>query len=115
METTATNEIKTEGVPVSRFWDNMHIHQRKVFHAFDVDTKRFIWLNWHRRARKTTLLLNLLIRECCRNQDVTYDYVGPTYREPPTHGFSVHYSAYNPLKHNDLQAVFCVKMRITSE
>jgi len=29
--------------------------------------------------------------------------------EPPTHGFPVHYSEYNHLVHNDLQAVFASK------
>jgi hypothetical protein len=82
MTTTATNNInKAEGVPVTRYWDSQHPHQKRVFHAFDQGEKRFFVLNWHRRARKTTLLLNLLIRECCRNRDVTFDYVGPTYRQ----------------------------------
>ncbi len=35
--------------------------------------------------------------------------------EPPTHGFSVPWSAHNPPIYNDLQAFFSVKMRLTSE
>ena len=34
--------------------------------------------------------------------------------EPPTHGFSVPRSAHKPFFDRILQAVFCVKMRVTS-
>jgi phage terminase large subunit-like protein len=38
-------------------------------------------LRWHRRARKTTLLLNLLIRECVKNPKSVYGYIAPTYTQ----------------------------------
>lgn len=49
--------------------------------AFDSKLYRFFLLNWHRRARKTTHILNLLIRECCRNTKAVYLYVAPTYKQ----------------------------------
>ena len=36
---------------------------------------------WHRRARKTTLALNVLIQACCQNRSHTYGYVAPTYTQ----------------------------------
>ena len=42
---------------------------------------RFFLLRWHRRARKTTLILNMLIRECCRNEKKIYGYIAPTYTQ----------------------------------
>lgn len=45
------------------------------------DPHRFKVLRWHRRARKTTLGLNQLIRECCLHKDHTYAYVAPTYEQ----------------------------------
>lgn len=38
-------------------------------------------LCWHRRARKTTLGLNLLIREAFENPRKVYGYIGPTYKQ----------------------------------
>lgn len=38
-------------------------------------------LCWHRRARKTTLILNLLIRECVKNPKRVYGYISPTYKQ----------------------------------
>jgi len=52
-----------------------------VLREFDSHRKRFFELKWHRRARKTTLILNILIRECLRNPNHVYPYVGPTYRQ----------------------------------
>src|SRR3990167_3700923 len=45
------------------------------------DPHRFKVLRWHRRARKTTLGLNQLIRACCATQNETYAYVAPTYKQ----------------------------------
>jgi hypothetical protein len=39
---------------------------------------RFLDLEWHRRAHKTTLAINLLIRECCRYPKSKYVYIAPT-------------------------------------
>lgn len=38
-------------------------------------------LNWHRRARKTTFGLNLLIREAFKHPKSVYGYIGPTYTQ----------------------------------
>lgn len=48
--------------------------------AFDAVKQiiRFLILEWHRRAHKTTLAINLLIRECCRYPKSKYVYVAPT-------------------------------------
>lgn len=43
--------------------------------------KRFFYLNWHRRARKSTLGVNLLIKEAVRNEKSRYVYVAPTYKQ----------------------------------
>lgn len=48
---------------------------------FDHKKARFFLLCWHRRARKTTLLINLLIRECVKNPKKVYAYIGPTYTQ----------------------------------
>ena len=53
-----------------------HLH---ILKAFDDKLARFFILIWHRRARKTTLILNILIREALKNPKSMYAYVGPTY------------------------------------
>ena len=45
------------------------------------DPHRFQVLRWHRRARKTTIGLNKLIRACVETNKETYGYIGPTYRQ----------------------------------
>lgn len=51
-----------------------------MLRAFDCLKRviRFIILEWHRRAHKTTLSINLLIRECCKYPKSKYVYVAPT-------------------------------------
>lgn len=66
-------------VPVKRFIDGMHKEQVKVFSDFDNSIHRFFMLNWHRRARKTTLAINLLIREAVKHPNSRYGYVTSTY------------------------------------
>jgi hypothetical protein len=56
----------------------MHIHQTDVFKAFDTGKVSEFWLEWARRHRKTTLAVNLLIREACRIPKAKYVYVSPT-------------------------------------
>jgi len=43
-----------------------------------VQVVRFFILEWHRRAHKTTLLINLMIRECCQYAKSKYVYIAPT-------------------------------------
>ena len=45
---------------------------------FDSGEARFFILEWARRHRKTTLLINLLIRECCLYPRIKNVYVAPT-------------------------------------
>lgn len=42
---------------------------------------RFQTVCWHRRARKTTMALNILIENCCANRKGVYGYIGPTYKQ----------------------------------
>lgn len=42
---------------------------------------RFKVHRWHRRARKTTLGLNKLIRAACLSKNETFAYIGPTYKQ----------------------------------
>lgn len=66
-------------VPVKEFNDSIHQWQLEILRDFDNLTSRFMLVNWHRRARKTTLAINLLIRECCKYANRRYVYVTSTY------------------------------------
>ncbi len=65
-------------IPNKQFIDGMHEHQIDVFRAFDNGRARFFVHEWGRRHRKTTMAVNLLVRECCRNKRAKYVYVAPT-------------------------------------
>ena len=71
-------------IPTKQFVDGTHEHQRDMLEAFDRRTpwakelKAWsFWLEWARRHRKTTLAVNLLIREACRYERAKYTYVSP--------------------------------------
>ena len=64
-------------IPVPAFVDRLHRWQLAVLQ----DTHRFRVLRWHRRARKTTLALNILIHEAHRTTKDIYAYIGPTYKQ----------------------------------
>ena len=64
-------------VPNKLFLDRVNYAQIEFLAAFD-QSKRFFWLEWHRRAYKTTTGINLLIRECVKNPKSKYVYVAPT-------------------------------------
>jgi len=66
-------------IPVEEFAP--HEYQVEVLGDFDAGAYKYALLNWHRRARKTTLGINLLIREACKNKNKVYGYVAPTYRQ----------------------------------
>jgi hypothetical protein len=68
-------------VPVPEFNGKINRYQLEILRKFDRKEFRFALLNWHRRARKTTLLLNVLIKECCKNPNKIYGYVAPTYTQ----------------------------------
>jgi len=67
-------------VPNEQFLSRLGNHELEVLGAFDSPTEdnRFFVLEWHRRAHKTTLANNLLIRECCKYPKSKYVYVAPT-------------------------------------
>jgi len=67
-------------IPNRLFLDRLGRHELQALTAFD-DTERvirFFVLEWHRRAHKTTLAINLLIRECCKYPKSKYVYIAPT-------------------------------------
>lgn len=68
-------------VPKKEFLDSMHGEQLRVMSAFDSRKYRYYCVMWHRRARKTTMAVNLLIREAASNPKRTYVYVAPTYKQ----------------------------------
>lgn len=73
-------EDDKEYIPSRQFIEGMHTAQQDVFAAFDAGIARFMILNWHRRARKTTFAINLLIRECIKHPKSRYPYIAPTYK-----------------------------------
>ena len=71
--------------PVETFCKGMHQYQKHLFGTFDyrcrrlkLRTPQFFHTEWHRRARKTTAMVNLLIKEACRVPKSKYVYVAPT-------------------------------------
>ena len=74
----AENQIQ---IPLPEFNDQIHKWQLEILRNFDNKTARFFQLRWHRRARKTTLLLNILIKEACTHAGKVYGYIAPTYRQ----------------------------------
>lgn len=67
-------------VPVQEFNDGLTPYQFEVLKDFDNGETRFFMLNWHRRARKTTLAINLLIREAVKNSQSRFGYITSTYK-----------------------------------
>ena len=67
-------------IPSKTFTDRLRFHEKQVLKAFDdkVNVRRFFMLEWHRRAAKTTLLINLMVREACRYPKAKYVYIAPT-------------------------------------
>ena len=67
-------------VPIDEFTGSIKPWQVDAFSAFDGGNK-FHVARWHRRARKSTCYLNLIIRECVRVPGFIYGIVGPTYEQ----------------------------------
>lgn len=65
-------------IPVTRFREGILPWQRDALRSFDQGRARFAYLVCHRRSRKTTLALNLMIRECLAHPRRMYRYVAPT-------------------------------------
>ena len=68
-------------IPRLEFVNTVHREQFRFLKAFDQGLARFSMLVWHRRARKTSLLLNLLIRQSTSHFNHVYTYVAPTYKQ----------------------------------
>jgi len=64
-------------IPNRRFMGEIHAGQRAVLDAYDRGHARFAHLIWHRRGRKTTLAINLGIRECIRRSRFTCRHILP--------------------------------------
>lgn len=67
-------------VPVKKFLDGLHQWQKEVLRDFDARLYRFFLINWHRRSRKTTLAINVLVKESCKNPNSRYGYITSTYK-----------------------------------
>jgi len=70
-----------ETIPVRRFTEAAFPWQIEALEAFDAGHARFAHLECHRRSRKTTLAINLLIRESIRNPRCMYRFIAPTRTE----------------------------------
>lgn len=70
--------------PIDEFKDNLNKYGKQVFRHFDHKSTSHIKnrvLVWHRRARKTTLAINLLIREAFRFKNESFAYIAPTFKQ----------------------------------
>jgi len=65
-------------IPSKAFLSNLKPHEKEVLDVFDDNEADFFIEEWHRRAYKSTLAINLLIRECCQNPLSKYLYIAPT-------------------------------------
>ncbi len=77
--TLIPNEIFLNGG--DKFKTGAHHHMLNVLGKFDRHEYRFFMLNWARRHYKTTLIINLLLKECFKNPSSVYTYVAPTYKQ----------------------------------
>lgn len=68
--------------PTEQHLEILREFDKSIIH--NQSSKRFFYLNWHRRARKSTLGVNLLIKEAVRNPNSRYLYVAPTYKQGKT-------------------------------
>ena len=72
-------------VPIDTFVRGMHRYQKELFGTFDrrwyidhVRISQMFLAEWHRRCRKTTAAINLLIKEAVRIPKAKYVYIAPT-------------------------------------
>lgn len=65
--------------PNEFFLKSAHKDQLELLSDFDKGVWRFALCNWHRRARKSTLAIILLIKECLRNKNRRYGYITSTF------------------------------------
>lgn len=69
------------GLPNASYESIMRKWDREFFSAFDRKLARFFVLLRHRRSRKSTTVLNLLIREACTYPKRQYAYIFPIHKE----------------------------------
>lgn len=71
-------------IPSKQYISSLRKHEIEVLQAFDAPATpqhpiiRFLFEEWHRRAHKTTLFINLATRESCKYPLSKYVYVAPT-------------------------------------
>jgi hypothetical protein len=65
-------------IPSKAFCDSLKPHELELLVAFDQQEADCFIEEWHRRAYKTTLALNLAIREASKNAFSKYIYIAPT-------------------------------------
>lgn len=65
-------------VPSEQVHFGWHRWQLEYLKYFDMGLARFAMLEWHRRARKTTLAVNQLVRQAVKHAHCKYVYVSPT-------------------------------------
>ena len=69
-------------IPVPEFTKEITPYQQEVFKHIDEHPEvRNRVLVWHRRARKTSLVVNVLLRACLETKNKTYAYISPTGRQ----------------------------------
>jgi len=68
-------------IPNETFIDQLHEHQIELLEAFDSGKYNRYATEWARRHRKTTLWLNILIREACRYPSTSYGQMFPYQKE----------------------------------
>ena len=66
--------------PNEFFLKSAHADQLGLLKDFDNKVARFFLVNWHRRARKSSLAIVLLIKECLKNDNSRYIYITSTYK-----------------------------------
>lgn len=65
-------------IPNKQVNTGWHYWQLEYLNYFDRGLARFGMLEWHRRARKTTLAVNQLVRQACKHAHCKYVYISPT-------------------------------------
>lgn len=71
-------------IPSAEYNATLGRHELEVLDAFDTvpadiaELVRFLYLEWHRRAHKTTLFIRLAVREACKYSKSKYIYIAPT-------------------------------------
>ncbi|MEE9354778.1 MAG: hypothetical protein V3U75_04235 [Methylococcaceae bacterium] len=65
-------------VPSEQVHFGWHRWQLEYLKYFDMGLARFAMLEWHRRARKTTLAVNQLVRQAVKHAYCKYVYTSPT-------------------------------------